>query len=123
MIDPTNPFFTWRGRFKKSSASVFTFYKSGMGGRIQPDSSTFHRDGLRSLLERPSRESPRWVESRLLTKSSNMRLRVCFCVLEEDGSFKMAVLGGVVCAVEGVWVMMDDHLRDGWTVWDRGLWK
>ena len=26
MIDPTNPFFTWRGRFKKSSASVFTFY-------------------------------------------------------------------------------------------------
>ena len=100
MIDPTNPFFTWRGRFKKSSASVFTFYTSGMGGRIQPDSSTFHRDGLRSLLERPSRESPRWVESRLLTKSSNMRLRVCFCVLEGDGSFKRSGLGGVVFAVE-----------------------
>ena len=65
---------------------------------------------MRSLLERPSRESPRWVESKLLTKSSNMRLRVCFCVLEGDGSFKMVVLGGVVCAVEGVWVMMDDHL-------------
>ena len=100
MIDPTNPFFTWRGRFKKSSASVFTFYTSGMGGRIQPDSSTFHRDGLRSLLERPSRESPRWVESRLLTKSSSMRLRVCFCVLKGDGSFKRSGLGGVVFAVE-----------------------
>ena len=76
---------------------------------------------MRSLLERPSRELPWLVESRLLTKSSNMRLRVCFCVLEGDGSFKMAVLGGVVCAVERVWVMMDDHLRDGGIVWDMGL--
>ena len=33
----------------------------------------------------------------------------------------MGVLGGVVCAVERVWVMMDDHLRDGWNVWDMSL--
>ena len=91
--------------------------------RFFNSTSPFHSDSLRSLLERPSRESPRWVESKLLTKSSNMRLRVCFCVLKGDGSFKMVVLGGVVCAVERVWVMMDDRLRDGGIVWDRSVWE
>ena len=26
MMEPANPLFTWMGRFRKSSASVFTFY-------------------------------------------------------------------------------------------------
>ena len=52
-----------------------------------------------------------------------MRFRVCFCVLEEDGSFKRSGMGGVVCAVERVWVMMDDHVRDGGIVWDRSVWE
>ena len=35
----------------------------------------------------------------------------------------MGELGGVVFAVERVWVMIGDHLRDGGIVWDRGSWE